>query len=67
MRALKHPTQPSPLSILDVTTQAREGIETALQPFVSAFRAVTTQAREGIETCAAMKRIALLKSNNSSP
>ena len=33
-----------------VTTQAREGIETALAAAADALAAVTTQAHEGIET-----------------
>jgi len=38
------------LGILAVTTQAREGIETANVFHASNSSAVTTQAREGIET-----------------
>ena len=38
------------LDILAVTTQAREGIETAHQRYRRSSLAVTTQAREGIET-----------------
>ena len=38
------------LGILAVTTQAREGIETAVLITVGLDVAVTTQAREGIET-----------------
>ena len=38
------------LDILAVTTQAREGIETAVSPHSSSAFLVTTQAREGIET-----------------
>ena len=38
------------LDILAVTTQAREGIETAVKPYCCVTHRVTTQAREGIET-----------------
>ena len=38
------------LDILAVTTQAREGIETALSSIWRFRYGVTTQAREGIET-----------------
>ena len=38
------------LDILAVTTQAREGIETARHWFSWPAPSVTTQAREGIET-----------------
>ena len=48
------------LDILAVTTQAREGIETALA-------AVTTQAHEGIETTSLLADKLHATSNNSSP
>ena len=38
------------LDILAVTTQAREGIETACRDWKELLQQVTTQAREGIET-----------------
>ena len=38
------------LDILAVTTQAREGIETAYNLSFVSLSTVTTQAREGIET-----------------
>ena len=38
------------LDILAVTTQAREGIETACHLVIGSHHQVTTQAREGIET-----------------
>ena len=42
------------LDILAVTTQAREGIETAAWRLHCTMEVVTTQAREGIETLSAL-------------
>ena len=46
----KHHEKFKILDILAVTTQAREGIETAFQFLWQRRGYVTTQAREGIET-----------------
>ena len=50
MRALKLRVCGEDLQAQTVTTQAREGIETAHQRYRRSSLAVTTQAREGIET-----------------
>ena len=50
MRALKRDNSIKSPHNSDVTTQAREGIETCLFIFCVAIFDVTTQAREGIET-----------------
>ena len=55
------------LGILAVTTQAREGIETAAGVGFSLPNVVTTQAREGIETKLSKHIRANGESNNSSP
>ena len=46
----KHHEKFKILDILDVTTQAREGIETRGRVRLWSLKLVTTQAREGIET-----------------
>ena len=50
MRALKHLCVVVQCVNPLVTTQAREGIETAFAAAADALAAVTTQAHEGIET-----------------
>ena len=55
----KHHKKFKILDILAVTTQAREGIETAQVVKLAKTPPVTTQAREGIETDAILKTLVL--------
>ena len=50
MRALKLTLLSKNRVDKNVTTQAREGIETLMQKYRAMILCVTTQAREGIET-----------------
>ena len=58
---------PTVQSVISVTTQAREGIETLLMQLLLKEQPVTTQAREGIETPKANTLHSLQLRNNSSP
>ena len=55
------------LDILAVTTQAHEGIETAIYEADRRRHRVTTQAHEGIETLLPLLHSKFLLGNNSSP
>ena len=56
-RALKLRVCGEDLQAQTVTTQAREGIETAHQRYRRSSLAVTTQAREGIETFPVIRKL----------
>mgnify|MGYP001256596514 CR=1 FL=1 len=65
MRALKLRVCGEDLQAQTVTTQAREGIETAHQRYRRSSLAVTTQAHEGIETTSLLADKLHATSNNS--
>ena len=67
MRALKHHQMLYKVNRRLVTTQAHEGIETAVEGYTGRRKAGSTQAREGIETRDKSNASFSETRNNSSP